>query len=107
MAVVSMGLGRPRHAGEDHAAEHVDVRQPAGHVPDERAGEVVDPAGDPGLVEDHAGQDEERQRQEREAVEPGGHALDEDHEGGPPLEDQHRLDAVDDEQGFPEMVGAQ
>ena len=77
------GIGQRRagHAGEDHRADDVHLRQTALHPADQRDGEAVDAAGDAGDVHQVAGQDEERHGQQREAFHPGDHALRQDHVG--------------------------
>ena len=64
------------HAGEDHRADHVDVAEPALQPAHQRQGEVVDAVGDAGVVHQVAGEDEERHRQQREAVDAADHAVD-------------------------------
>ena len=68
-----------RHAGEDHRADDVDVREPAAHPARERDREIVDAVGDAGRVHQIAGQDEERHREQRETVDAARHAV-QDHE---------------------------
>ena len=70
-----VGDRRPRHAGEDHRADDVDVAEAALHPADERNREAVDATGHAGDVHQIAGQDEERHRQQRKALDAGDHAL--------------------------------
>jgi hypothetical protein len=79
-----IGDRRARHAGEDHRADDVDVTEAALHPSDQRQCEVVDAVGDPRVVHQVAGQDEERDREQREAVEPADH----------PVHDYHRRRAA-------------
>ena len=67
------------HAGEDHRADDVHVREPAAHPAGERHREIVDAVGDAGRIHQVAGQDEERHREQRETVDAAGHAV-QDHE---------------------------
>ena len=72
------------HAGEDHAAHDVDVPEPALQPADQREREVVDAVGDPGGVHQVAGEDEERHREQREAVDAADHAVDHGERGNRP-----------------------
>ncbi len=66
---------RSGHAGKNDRADNVDLRQAAFHPADQRQGEGIDAAGDPGDVHQIAGEDEERHRQQRKALDAGDHAL--------------------------------
>ncbi len=68
-----------RHAGEDHRADDVHVREPAAHPARERHREIVDAVGDAGRVHQVAGEDEERHREQRKRVDAACHAM-QDHE---------------------------
>ena len=70
-----VGDGRARHAREDHAADHVDVGQPAAEPAGEAFREVVDAVGHPRRVHRDAGQHEERGGQQGERVGTGGDPL--------------------------------
>ena len=61
-------------------ADDVDVAEPALHPADQRQREVVDAVGDAGVVHQVAGEDEERHREQREAVDAADH----------PVHDHHR-----------------
>jgi len=69
------------HAGKDHRAENVDMREPAAHPAAGRHRKIIDAVGDAGRIHQIAGEDEERHRQQRKAVEPARHAM-QDHEVG-------------------------
>jgi hypothetical protein len=70
-----IGLGDAAHAGEDHARDDVDMRQPAADVSYQGGGELEDAIGDAGAVEQVAGQHEQRDGDQHEAVEARAHAL--------------------------------
>ena len=55
------------------------MRQTAAHPAAGRHREIVDTVGDTGGIHQVSGQNEERHRQQRKAVEPSGHAV-QDHE---------------------------
>ena len=69
------------HAGKDHRADDVDVAEAAAHPADQRDREIVDAAGDAGDVHQVAGEDEERHREQRKALDAGDHALRQRHVG--------------------------
>ena len=71
-----------RHAGEDHRADDVDLRQPTLHPADKGDGEGIDAAGDTRRIHQIAGQDKEWHGEEREAFDAGDHALRDDDVGG-------------------------
>ena len=73
-----VGLRHTAHAGEDHACQHVDVREAAADVPDQRGGEIEDAIGNTGAIEQMTGQHEQRDRDQHETIEPGAHALHDD-----------------------------
>ena len=66
--------GCPGHAGEDDAAEDVDLGQATTHPADESAGESEDAVGEPSGIHQVAGEDEEGHGQQREAVDAVDHA---------------------------------
>ena len=76
-----VGDRRAGHAGEDDRAEDVHMCEPAAHPAAGRDRKIVDAVGDAGGVHQVAGKDEERHCQQRKAVEPAGHAV-QDHEVG-------------------------
>ena len=85
-----IGLGDAAHAGEDHARDDVDMRQTAADVADQRRGELEDAVGDAGAVEQVAGQHEQRDGDQHEAVQPGAHALHDDRQRDRLREDDAR-----------------
>ena len=64
-----VGQRRARHAGEDQAAEDVDLRETARQPPDGRVGELVDVARDAGAVHQAADEEEHGHRHQRKRVE--------------------------------------
>jgi len=70
-----VGDRRAGHAGEDQAARHVDVAEPAGEVPDERAREAVDALGHAAGVHGDAGEDEAGHGEQREGIDAAEHAM--------------------------------
>jgi hypothetical protein len=75
----SIGNRRARHAGEDHRADDVDLAKTALHPAHQRHRKAVDAAGDAGDVHQIAGEDEKRHGEQREALDPGDHALGQRH----------------------------
>ena len=63
------------HAGEDQAADDVDLGEPAMDARDEGGGEAVDHLRDARLVHQVADEDEHRHGDERKGIEGIGHAL--------------------------------
>ena len=70
-----VGHGRPRHAGENHAGDHVDLTQSPPDMAHQGPREPEDPLGDPAVVHQIPGQDKERDGQERKGSGRGVHAL--------------------------------
>ena len=68
------------HGGEDHAGHHVAVSESAADVPDEGMGKAENAIRDTGGVEQLACENEQRDRQQREAVDTRRHALHHDGE---------------------------
>ena len=64
------GKGRTGHAGKQHRGKNADVREAAAHVADHRAGEAENPVGHAAGVHQVSGEDEERDRQQRETTTP-------------------------------------
>ena len=75
-----VGGARAGDAGQEHAHDHVHVGQPAAQVPDHRHRELHQALRDAAVGHDVAGEEEERQREQREGVDAGEHLLDRDHE---------------------------
>ena len=73
-----VGHRRARDGAEHGRGQDVDQRQAAAHEADEHLGEVDDPLGHAALGHDGAGQDEERDRQQRKVVHAVGRL---DHDG--------------------------
>ena len=71
------GIGKrcTRHAGENHRADDVHLRETALHPADKRQREGIDAPGDAGDVHEVAGEDEERHREQRKALDASDHAL--------------------------------
>ena len=63
-----VGDGRARHAREYHRSDDVHVSEPARDVPHEDAREGEDALGDAEGVHETPGEDEQRNREERERV---------------------------------------
>ena len=74
------------HAREDDGGADVHLAQAPRHPADERAREAEDALGDAGGVHQVAREDEERHRQQREAVHPVHHAVRHHHLGHLPRE---------------------
>ncbi len=74
-----VGNGGARHAGEDHRADDVDVAEPALHPADEGHGEAIDAPGDAGNIHQVTGEDEERDGEQRKALDAGDHAVGKHH----------------------------
>ena len=70
-----------RHAGKDHRANDIDVAEAAAHPAHQRDRELVDAPRHAGDVHQIAGQNEERHRQQRKALDAGDHALRQRHVG--------------------------
>ena len=85
------------HAGEDHRADDVHLRETALHPADEGDGEGVDAPGDAGDVHQVAGEDEEGDGEEREALDAGDHPLRHDDVGGDAGDEE--VEAGGDEHG--------
>ena len=71
------GVGRAAagDARQEHADDDVHMREPAAQVADHRHGELDEPLGDAADRHHAAGEEEERQRQQREAVDAVEHLL--------------------------------
>ena len=65
-------MAEPGDRAEEHAGEDVDEGQPASEAAHQDVGEIDQPAGDPAVAHEQSGEDEERNRQQREAVDAGG-----------------------------------
>ena len=75
------GDGRAGDGAEEHAPENIHVGESAGQPADDDFCEVDQAPGDAAAVHELTREDEKRNREQREAVEAGGHAL-RDHGGG-------------------------
>ena len=84
-----VGDRRARHAGEDHAAQHVHVREPAAHLAHQQVGDREDPLGRAAGVHQVAGEDEEGNREQRKRGGGRERALDEDDQQVGAGRDQH------------------
>ena len=63
-----IGDGRARHAGKDQADEDIYLRHATAESSHNRLAEVQKPVGDGAFIHDVGGDDEERHRQDDEAV---------------------------------------
>jgi|GEM_PF-4556589 len=70
-----VGHGRTRHASEDHRGDNVDVAKPAAQPSYGCDCEVENAICDAGRVHQIAGEDEERDSQQREAVDATRHPM--------------------------------
>ena len=72
------GDGGAGYGGEEHAGEDADHGEPARQVADEGVGKVDEPRGHAAHEHEAAGEDEQGDGDEREAVDAGKHSLDDD-----------------------------
>jgi len=70
----------PGHAREDDRAEHVDLRQTAADMSDQRMREIVDPLSDAEIVHQRAGEHEKRHGGVEIALHRAGHPPEDDRE---------------------------
>ena len=63
-----IGQRRARHAGKHDALQHVDLSQAAGEPTDDGVAEAHEPVHDAARTHDGRGQDEQRDRQQQEAL---------------------------------------
>ena len=63
-----VGVAGARLEAHQRRQQHVGLRERARHVPDQCLGEIEQPRGDAGVIHDHAGEGEHRDRDEREGL---------------------------------------